>query len=111
MLIVKYASNKKIPKLNCSLQFIIKIIRAINNNESDKNALKFQLTFMRNEIVMNIEKINMPPRPYKCNVRLPVLSMSGIDTSVIQTMMAPMPMVANLALSSVKPELVNRFVE
>lgn len=93
------------------LQFIIKIISAINNNESDKNALKFQLTFMRNEIVMNIEKINMPPRPYKCNVRLPVLSMSGIDTSVIQTMMAPMPMVANLALSSVKPELVNRFVE
>lgn len=76
-----------------------------------KSALKFQLTFMRNEIVMNIEKINMPPRPYKCNVRLPVLSMSGIDTSVIQTMMAPMPMVANLALSSVKPELVNRFVE
>jgi len=76
-----------------------------------KNALKLQLTFMRNEIVINIEKINMPPRPYKCNVRLPVLSMSGIDTSVIRTMMAPMPMVANLALSSVKPELVNRFVE
>lgn len=27
--------------------------------------LKVSLTFMRKEIVMNIEKINMPPRPYK----------------------------------------------
>lgn len=53
----------------------------------------------------------MPPRPYKCKVRLPVLSISGIDTSVIPTIMAPMPMVANLALSSVKPELVNKLVE
>lgn len=60
---------------------------------------------------MNIEKINMPPRPYKWSVRLPVLSISGMDTNVIQTIMAPMPMVANLALSSVKPELVNKFVE
>lgn len=66
---------------------------------------------MRKEIVMNIEKINMPPRPYKCSVRLPVLSISGMDPNVIRTIMAPMPMVANLALSSVKPELVNKFVE
>lgn len=66
---------------------------------------------MRKEIVMNIEKINMPPRPYKCNVRLPVLSIRGMDTNVITTIMEPMPMVANLALSSVKPELVYKFVE
>lgn len=53
----------------------------------------------------------MPPRPYKCNVRLPVLSIRGMDTNVITTIMEPMPMVANLALSSVKPELVYKFVE
>lgn len=76
-----------------------------------RGVIKVELTFMRKEIVMNIEKINMPPRPYKCSVRLPVLSISGMDTNVIQTIMAPMPMVANLALSSVKPELVNKFVE
>lgn len=66
---------------------------------------------MRNEIVMNIEKMNMPPNPYRCSVLLPVLSINGIETRVIPTMMAPMPIVANLALSSVRPELVNKLVE
>lgn len=60
---------------------------------------------------MNMEKMNIPPRPYKCNVRLPVLSINGIDTNVIPTIIAPMPIVANLALSSVRPELVNKLVE
>jgi len=66
---------------------------------------------MRNEMVMKMEKINMPPRPYRCSVRRPVRSMSGMDTSVIPTIMAPMPIVANFALSSVSPELINSSVE
>ena len=60
---------------------------------------------------MNMEKINIPPRPYKCNVRLPVLSMRKMETSVITTIIDPIPMFANLALSSVKPELMNKLVE
>lgn len=68
-------------------------------------------TFIKNEMVMNIEKMNIPPRPYKCNVLLPVLSMSGIDTRVIPTIIAPIPIVANFALSSDNPELVNKLVE
>lgn len=36
-------------------------------------------------MVMNIENMNIPPKPYKCKVRRPVLSISGIDTSVITT--------------------------
>lgn len=43
------------------------------------------LAFIKNDIVMNIENINIPPNPYKCSVRRPVLSISGIDTSVITT--------------------------
>lgn len=71
----------------------------------------FKQTFIKSDIVMNIEKMNMPPRPYKCNVRLPVRSISGIETSVIPTIIAPIPIVANLALSAVNPELVKRLVE
>lgn len=66
---------------------------------------------MRNEIVMNIEKMNIPPNPYRCSVLRPVLSIRGIDTNVIPTIMAPIPIVANFALSSVKPELEKRLVE
>lgn len=44
-----------------------------------------KLAFIKNDIVMNIENINIPPNPYKCSVRRPVLSISGIDTSVITT--------------------------
>lgn len=40
---------------------------------------------MRNEIVMNMENMNIPPKPYKCNVRRPVLSINGMDTNVITT--------------------------
>lgn len=69
------------------------------------------LTFMRNEMVMKIENINMPPRPYRCNVRRPVLSINGIDINVMATIIAPIPIVANLALSSVRSELVNKLVE
>lgn len=60
---------------------------------------------------MKIEKMNMPPSPYKCNVLRPVLSINGIDTKVITTIIAPIPIVANLALSSVNPELTNKLVE
>lgn len=62
-------------------------------------------------MVMKIEKINMPPNPYKCRVLLPVRSMRGIETKVIPTIMAPIPMVANFELSSDNPELMNRLVE
>lgn len=44
-----------------------------------------KLAFIKNDIVMNIENMNIPPNPYKCSVRRPVLSISGIDTSVITT--------------------------
>lgn len=62
-------------------------------------------------MVMKIEKMNIPPSPYRCSVRRPVLSIRGKDTKVIPTIIAPMPIVANLADSSVKPEEVNNEVE
>lgn len=34
---------------------------------------------------MNIEKMNMPPKPYRCKVRRPVRSMRGIETNVMAT--------------------------
>lgn len=68
-------------------------------------------TFIKNEIVMKMEKMNMPPRPYKCNVRLPIRSMSGIEINVIITIIQPIPIVANLALSRVNPDISNKFVE
>nr|CAD7569664.1 unnamed protein product [Timema californicum] len=57
------------------------------------------------------QDINIPPRPYKWRVLRPVRSMSGIETMVMPTMMAPIPIVANLALSSVRPELMNSPVD
>lgn len=93
---------------------------------NDRNVV---LAFIKNEIVMNIEKMNIPPKPYKCSVRRPVRSIKGIEARVIKTydtqlcilnnfteiknftIMAPIPIVANLALSSVKPALVNNDVE
>lgn len=70
-----------------------------------------QRTLIKKEIVMNMEKMNIPPSPYRCRVLRPVLSMRNVETNVIATMMAPMPMVANFALSSVNPELANKLVE
>lgn len=84
-----------------------------------------------------MENMNIPPKPYKCNVRLPVRSINGMEARVIRTLInerriiqmslrililsfvkknqltiiAPIPIVANLALSSVKPALVNSDVE
>lgn len=58
-----------------------------------------------------MENMNMPPRPYRCNVRRPVLSINGIETKVMPTIIAPIPIVANFALSSVRSELVNKLVE
>lgn len=60
---------------------------------------------------MNMENMNIPPRPYRSSVLRPVLSINGIDTRVMPVMMAPIPIVANLALSSDRPELVKRLVE
>lgn len=92
---------------------------------------------------MKMEKMNIPPKPYRCNVRRPVRSINGMDANVIitcadhennyqycinivelhrhlamaggggqvHTMMAPIPIVANFAFSSVKPALVNKNVE
>lgn len=48
-----------------------------------KHAIR--LALIKNEIVMNIEKMNIPPRPYRCRVRRPVRSISGIEASVITT--------------------------
>ena len=60
---------------------------------------------------MKMEKINIPPKPYRCRVRRPDLSMSGIEISVMITMTNPIPMVAYLACVSVNPVVMNRFVE
>ena len=62
-------------------------------------------------MVMKMEKMNIPPRPYKCSVRRPDLSMRGIEISVIITMTSPMPMVAYLACVSVRPVVMNKLVE
>lgn len=98
-----------------------------------------ELAFIKNEIVMKMENINIPPSPYKCRVLRPVRSINGIEASVITTcnlkphlelshtnrsadmnnvtteigytIIAPIPMVANFAFSSVKPALVNKNVE
>ena len=43
------------------------------------------LALIKNEIVMNIENMNMPPKPYSWSVRRPVRSINGIETSVIST--------------------------
>lgn len=43
------------------------------------------LALIKNEIVMKMEKMNMPPSPYKCSVRRPVRSISGMETKVITT--------------------------
>lgn len=68
-------------------------------------------TLIRNDIVMKMEKMNMPPSPYRCSVLRPVRSIKGKETSVMPTMMAPIPIVANLADSSVRPDDVNSDVE
>lgn len=44
------------------------------------------LAFIRKEMVMKMEKMNIPPNPYRCSVRRPVLSISGMETSVITTL-------------------------
>ena len=71
----------------------------------------FDLTFTKKEIVMKIENINIPPRPYKCKVRLPLLSMRGIETNVIRTITVPIPIVAYFAFVSLSPVVINKFVE
>ena len=62
-------------------------------------------------MVMHIEKINMPPSPYKCNDLRPLRSINGIEIRVIMTMTTPIPIVANLAWFSVRPVVINKFVE
>lgn len=54
-------------------------------------------TLTKKDMVINMEKINIPPRPYKCNVRLPLLSIKGIDIKVIITITIPIPIVAYFA--------------
>lgn len=68
-------------------------------------------TLTKNEIVMKIEKINIPPSPYRWRVRLPDLSINGIEIKVIITITIPMPIVAYLAPVSDKPVVVNKLVE
>ena len=72
---------------------------------------KHDHTFTRKEIVMNIEKINMPPNQYKCNDLRPLRSINGIEIRVIMTITTPIPIVANLAEVSVRPVVINKFVE
>lgn len=68
-------------------------------------------TFTKKEMVIKMEKMNIPPRPYRCRVRRPLLSMSGMETSVISTITVPMPMVAYLAEVSLSPVVMKRLVE
>ena len=76
-----------------------------------KNNLINLQTFTRKEMVMNIEKINMPPNPYKCKDLRPLRSINGIEIRVIITITTPIPMVANLACFSDSPVVMKRFVE
>ena len=71
----------------------------------------FDLTFTKKEIVMKIENMNIPPSPYKCKVLRPLLSIKGIETSVIKTITVPIPMVAYFAFVSLSPVVMNKFVE
>lgn len=57
-------------------------------------------TLIKKLIVINMEKINMPPRPPKCRDLLPFRSINGIDTKVMATITAPTPKVAYLERSS-----------
>ena len=54
---------------------------------------------------------NMPASPSKWSVRRPARSMSGIETSVMTTMMPPTDVVAYVASSSSRPTAMNRLVE
>lgn len=42
-------------------------------------------------MVMKMENMNIPPNPYKCNVRRPALSISGIEANVITTCIMKLP--------------------
>ena len=53
----------------------------------------------------------MPPKPYKCNDLRPLRSINGIEIRVIMTITTPIPIVANLAEVSVRPVVINKFVE
>lgn len=68
-------------------------------------------TFTKKEMVMKMEKMNMPPKPYKCKVLLPERSISGMEIRVMITITNPIPMVAYFALVSDSPVVLNRFVE
>lgn len=78
---------------------------------NDNPKLSLQQTLIRKEMVMKIEKINIPPSPYSNKVRLPIRSINGMEIKVMITIIQPIPMVANLALSGVKPAVSKRFVE
>ena len=60
---------------------------------------------------MKMEKMNMPPRPYRCKVLRPDRSIKGMEISVMTTITKPMPMVAYLADVSDNPVVMKRLVE
>jgi len=66
---------------------------------------------MRREMVMKIENMNIPPRPYKWSVLLPARSINIMETSVIPTIMAPIPIDANLAWPIESPAHEKSVVE
>lgn len=43
-----------------------------------------ELTLTRRDIVKKILVKNIPPKPYRCSVRRPALSINGIETIVIK---------------------------
>lgn len=79
--------------------------------ESKKQKKQKKLTPNNKNMVKNMLVINIPPSPYKCNVRRPVLSINIIDTNDINTMTTPTPIVEYLAKSSPSPAIVNILVE
>ncbi|KAH3825643.1 hypothetical protein DPMN_127524 [Dreissena polymorpha] len=55
--------------------------------------------------------MNIPPRPVRCRVRRPSLSMSRADTRVMEEFTAPVASVAISALDSRRPAPINILVE
>ena len=56
-------------------------------------------------------KKSIPANPVRCKVLLPSLSMHGMVTKVIVTMIAPTPSVAYGASDSVTPDDLKKSVE
>lgn len=67
--------------------------------------MKFK-TIVRNKVSMA-----MPPKPIRRRVLRPARSTRTREMRVMRTLIAPMPIVAKVALSSLSPDCSKMFVE